>query len=53
MAGYPVAVIGVAGLFTWGASIGLEVLWLLATSIWMVRTGRAAARVPRPAVGTA
>jgi hypothetical protein len=53
IAGYPVAVIGLAGLFTSGASIGLQVLWLLATSVCLVREGRAAARVTRPAVGTA
>lgn len=51
--GIAVAVIGVAGLFTWGLSIGLELLWLLAASIGLVRRPRVVRIAAREAVGTA
>ena len=51
--GIAVAVIGLAGFFTWGLSILLEILWLLAASIVLARTSPATAAVRQPALGSA
>jgi hypothetical protein len=53
VAGYAVAVVGLFGLFTWGLSILLQMLWALVVSVVLVRGVTPQELVSRPAVGAA
>lgn len=53
VAGYAVAVVGLFGLFTWGLSILLQMLWALVVSVALVRGVATRELVSRPAVGAA
>lgn len=49
VAGLVVAVIGLFGLFLWGAQMILQVLWLLVIAVRMARGAQAVERAPRGA----